>query len=226
VEDHDDLRDSLVELLSAKGHATIGFSCAEDLDDSPAMDVLELVLVDLNLPGEDGLALVGRLKRAYPGMRVIMMTSRTAVQDRVRGYDAGADIYLPKPIHEAELLAAVRALTRKPLAGGSNAPDAAPHALRVDTRALRLSGPVQASALSTGECALLAALARAPAQRLEYWKLMSVLELDLDASGGRAMLAVRMTRLRNKVVAVGGELDALKSVRGFGYQLCVPVEVS
>jgi DNA-binding response OmpR family regulator len=224
VEDNDDLRLSLIEVLTAIGHAVIGYSCAEDVDDSPEM--LDLMLVDLNLPGEDGLALVERLKRAQPGLRVIMMTSRTALRDRVRGYDAGADLYLPKPVDEAELLAAVRALTRQLRADSQRTIGDDAGVFKLDMKALRLSGPLGTTEISAVEAALLASLARAPGQRLEHWQIMAVIGLDLDAQTGRANLAVRMTRLRNKLGEAGFPSDALRSVRGTGYQLCVRLEVA
>lgn len=93
VEDNDDLRTTLVEILAGIGHHCTPFGSAEDMEESTAS--LDLLLVDLNLPGEDGLSLTARLKRAMPRLRVIMMTTRDGVSDRVRGYDVGADIYLP-----------------------------------------------------------------------------------------------------------------------------------
>jgi DNA-binding response OmpR family regulator len=223
VEDHDDLRDTLVEVLAALGHTVVGFACAEDVDDSPAG--FDLMLVDLNLPGEDGLSLVGRLKRAQPGLRVILITARSALRDRVRGYDAGADLYLPKPVDESELLAAVRAMTRQLQADTHQAAADGDALLRLDTRTLQLRGATGMTAITAVDAALLTALARAPGQRLEHWRLMEVVGLDLDAESARSNLAVRLTRLRSKLIEVGCVTGALRSVRGSGYQLCVPLEI-
>jgi DNA-binding response OmpR family regulator len=225
VEDNDDLRDSLVEVLGGLGHVVVGFACAEELDDSAAGGVFDLLVVDLNLPGEDGLSLVGRVKGVQPGLRVIMMTTRTALGDRVRGYDAGADVYLPKPVDESELLAAVRAVSRQLRSDLVNSDDDGAGLVRLDTRALRLVGRQGEVTLAQVEVVMLSALARAPGQRLEHWQLLELLGLDLDDEDGRAGLAVRMTRLRGKLGQVGCPASALKSLRGSGYQLCVPLEL-
>ena len=225
VEDNDDLRDSLVEVLEGLGHAAVGFSCAEDVDESSRAQHFDLLAVDLNLPGEDGLSLVARMKRVQPALRVIMMTTRTAVRDRVLGYDAGADIYLPKPIDENELLAAVRAMARQLRSTAAILSDGAGKALRLDTLTLRLVGPQGETTLVDVEVMLLSALARSPGQRLEHWQLLEILGLDLDDENSRASLAVRMTRLRGKLGQVGCPATALQSLRGSGYQLCVAIEL-
>jgi DNA-binding response OmpR family regulator len=225
VEDNEDLRDSLVELLGGLGHAAVGFSCAEELDDSAASGVFDLLVVDLNLPGEDGLSLVSRVKRVQPGLRVIMMTTRTALGDRVRGYDAGADVYLPKPVDESELLAAVRAVSRQLRSDVVKTGDDSAGLLQLDLLAMRLVGPHGEASLARVEVVLLSALARAPGQRLEHWQILELLGLDLDDDDARAGLAVRMTRLRGKLGQLGCQASALKSLRGSGYQLCVPLEL-
>jgi DNA-binding response OmpR family regulator len=226
VEDNDDLRDSLVEVLRGAGHRVVAFGCAEDLSDAWANDAVEMIIADLNLPGEDGLALVARLKRAQPGLRVLMMSTRTAIGDRVRGYDVGADIYLPKPVDKRELLAAVRSLARQIRTDAqATAEEVHGGVVQVDTRTLRLRGPGGDIPLVAAEVALLSALARAPGQQLEYWQLLEVLRMDLDNESSRTTLAVRMTRLRGRFTQVGWPGEALKSRRGFGYQLCLPLVV-
>ncbi len=226
VEDNDDLRDSLVEVLKVLGHTVVAFSCAEALSDSWANDGVELLIADLNLPGEDGLAMVGRLKRAQPTLRVIMMSTRTAIGDRVRGYDIGADIYLPKPVDKRELLAAVGALARQLRSDAqSSVGDAEGALLQVDTRTLQLRGPKGETPLVTVEVALLSALARAPGQRLEYWQLLEIIGLDLDDEFSRSNLAVKITRIRSRFRQLGLQGDLLKSLRGHGYQLCIPLEI-
>lgn len=223
IEDNDDLRDSLVEVLANHGHRVVGFASAEDLTEAPAAEPFELMIVDLNLPGEDGVVLAARLKRVQPRLRVIMMTTRTALVDRVRGYDAGADLYLPKPMVEDELLAAVRALGRQILADVKAA--AARPVLQLVTRARALRGPRGTLPLSAVDIALLTALARAPGHQLDHWQLLEASGLDLNERA-RANLSVRVTRLRVKLNQVGCAHDALRSVRTTGYQLCVPLEIA
>jgi DNA-binding response OmpR family regulator len=226
VEDNDDLRDSLVEVLGGIGHKVVAFGCAEDLNDAWTNDAIDLLIADLNLPGEDGLALVSRLKRAQPSLRVLMMSTRTAIGDRVRGYDLGADIYLPKPVDKRELLAAVRSLARQLRFDAHAPPGEGPGAaMQVDTRTLQLRGPNGEAPLASVEVAVLSALARAPGQWLEYWQLCEIIGLDLDNEASRSNLAVRMTRLRGRFSQLGWQGESLKSRRGLGYQLCMPLEI-
>lgn len=224
VEDNDDLRDSLVDVLQGLGHAVQGFSCAEDLGDATHFTPFQLLILDLNLPGEDGLSLARRLKQVQPGLRVIMMTVRTALADRVRGYDTGADLYLPKPVAEAELVASVRSLARQIHAGSLAADGNAPSSLRLDAQALHLRGPNGVALLTSGEVTMLAALACAPGQQMEYWQLMQAMGLEVNEPN-KATLAVRMTRLRGKLRQAGGTDQAVKAVRASGYQLCVHLEI-
>lgn len=223
VEDNDDLRASLVEVLQGVGHKVTGFSCAEDLDDSAA-EAFDLMILDLNLPGEDGLSLAERLKHAQPNLRVIMMTTRTTLDDRVKGYDVGADLYLPKPAVEEELLAAVRAMARQIHSDSVKSADERETLLRVDAHAMELRGPQGVTPLNPVDVAVLSALARAPGQRLEHWQLITALGLESD-EGNRSNLAVRMTRLRGKLSQVGCDGGALRSLRAEGYQLCVAVAI-
>ena len=121
VEDNDDLREAIVEVLSALGHRVLGLTCAEELGDEGAQAVIDLLVVDLNLPGEDGVSLTRRLRQIHPGLRILMMTARDTVRDKVSGYEAGADMYLTKPVSIEELTAAVQSLEQ-----GLNATPAPP----------------------------------------------------------------------------------------------------
>lgn len=224
IEDNDDLRESLVEALGARGYACVGLSCAEDLVDLPVAGAFELVILDLNLPGEDGLSLAARLKRVQPALRVIMMTTRSSIGDRVRGYETGADLYLPKPVAEDELFAAVRALERQIRSGSLYGIDGETRGLQLLPESLAVRGPKGVASLSSIEVALLLALARSPTRRLEHWQLIEAMGLEVD-DPAKANLAVRMSRLRGKIAQAGCPEGALKSLRAEGYQLCVPLEI-
>ena len=224
VEDNDDLRNSLAEVLGSLGHLVTAFSCAEDTDDSTVAETLDLLLLDLNLPGEDGLSLAARLKRVQPRLRVVMMTTRTAVDERVRGYEMGADLYLPKPVSERELLAAVGALARQ--IQNDTVEDARDRSalLQLNIQTLQLSSHSATVSINAVEGALLAALARAPGQRLESWQLLQATGED-TSEAALGNLPVRMTRLRGKLIQAGYPSDSLKALRNSGYQLCVNLEL-
>jgi DNA-binding response OmpR family regulator len=222
VEDNDNLRGAVVELLRGLGHRVRGLDCAEDLDDAARQVAIDLLVVDLNLPGEDGLSLTRRLRRAQPGLRVLMMTSRHELPDRVQGYESGADIYLTKPMRLEELTAAVLALGRQLNPGQGRSPAGPVLALRAGI--LQAQGPAGTVKLNADEVALLCALARATDQRLGHWQLLETMSLSVsDANLGK--LRLRMMRLRNKLATLGFSGPILQALRGDGYQLCLPTEL-
>ena len=224
VEDHDDLRDSLVELLQHLGHQVQGLSCAEDLDDALRSGPVDVLVVDLNLPGEDGYSLTRRFRAAHPQSGIIMVTAQHKISDKVQGYESGADIYLPKPVDPEELLAAVAAVSRKLPAQVALAASRTTSALTLRVMTLKVEGPLGEERLSDGDVAVITALARAPAQRLELWQLLQILGLSMDEAS-KSSLEVRIVRLRKKLMAVGADKDCISNIRNVGYQLCVPVEI-
>lgn len=213
VEDHDMLRDVTVDALMAAGHQVRGVDCAEALEELPGIEATEVYVLDLNLPGEDGISLARRLRRVQPLVGIIMVTARSASPDKQNGYSNGADIYLTKPTSPDELEAAIQALARR------LRPHAAqPQTLQLDPARLELRGPAGVIRLSAGECALLAGLARAPGQRLASWQLVELLGKDPDVYAKRS-LEVQIVRLRRKLMDVGGDEPAITAIRGEGYQL-------
>lgn len=112
VEDDQGVRESLVVVLQVQGYTVHGVETGEAATERFAEFGPDVVVLDLNLPGIDGLETCRRLRRAQFGGPVLMLTARHEVADRVAGLDAGADDYLPKPFALDELLARVRALVR------------------------------------------------------------------------------------------------------------------
>ena len=220
VEDHDALRDVTVEALIQRGHNVRGVDCAEAVPEEPGATPIDLMVIDLNLPGEDGISLAARIRAAQPDIGIIMVTARIQVRDRMAGYDSGADIYLTKPTSTDELVAAVQALTRR----------IKPDALRespftVHMGALTLQGPLGKASLSSHEAATLAAFVRAKDQQLESWQLIAV--SDSEASEpSKKTLDVQIVRLRKKLQQCGAQEHSIKAIRGQGYRLCLKVGLS
>ena len=222
VEDNQDLREAIVEVLSAMGHRTAGMSCAEDLSDGIALPAIDLLVVDLNLPGEDGISLARRLRSAQPGLGILMLTARDTARDKISGYEAGADIYLAKPVSIEELSAAVKSLERRLVAHQAGSSRQA--VLTVRVAELTAQGPSGSIELSAGEVALLSALARAPEQRLAHWQLLNISSTELQGAS-LSNLAVKMTRLRKKLIGAGCDGNALHVIRNEGYQLRLQVQL-
>jgi len=221
VEDNDDLRELTCDALRAEGHRVIGLSCAEELVDLVRGDRADVFLIDLNLPGEDGLSLARRIREVQPLVGIIIISARSELQDKVVGYDSGADWYLAKPVPFEELSAALKSFARRR------------HAQQIDTatpsgsfrlQQLVLQGPAGSVSLTPSERALLTAFARAPAGLLEHWQIAELLDIDM-ASFNKSRLEVRIFRLRKKLIEAGAQGKLLESVRSIGYQLNVPVQV-
>lgn len=219
VEDHDELREVTVDALQAMGHDVRGVDCAEALDETLSHFSADVLVLDLNLPGEDGISIALRMRKAVPHIGIIMVTARDAAKDVLSGYDSGADIYLAKPTSPQELGAAIRALARRmrPVA-------AAQAQLVLNTTVLQLKGPAAVADVSAQESQLLCALARAKDHRMETWQLLELTGKSTSAMDKKA-LAVQIVRLRKRLSDVGAVEPTLKSIRSSGYQMCVALEI-
>lgn len=224
IEDHDALRAVTVEVLRQQGHQVQGISCAEALGDEAASLHTDLFIVDLNLPGEDGLSLSKRIRRANPRAGIIMATGRDLVSDRIAGYENGADLYLSKPVAIEELLAAVSSVKRRIDVWPGTSATAATDGIIADSRSLTLSGPRGSTVISAAELTMLSTFSNNQGQQLEYWQLMELLGHSPETFR-KATLEVKIVRLRKKLIQAGADAGCLRSIRLFGYQLCVPVQI-
>jgi DNA-binding response OmpR family regulator len=219
LEDNDDLRSMLVTLLSSHGYRIVQAYCADELDELLRSSPVDVLLADINLPGEDGLSVARRYKNVFPSLKIIMMTTRIQVQDRIRGYDAGADIYLPKPFDQDELLAALRAVIRQSSNMLQN------QQLPVlDVAAQKITGPAGTVDVNPIDVKMIVGLSIAEDQILEYWQLMELMG-DEDREIDKGTLFVHVNRLREKLKRAGMPDDTIKSVRLRGYRLMLPVIV-
>lgn len=221
VEDHLALLEVTVEILVTQGYAVIGLPSAEAIDELPAHFVPDIAILDLNLPGEDGLSLARRLRRMQPRIGIIMLTARRALEQKLAGYEHGADLYLTKPIAPEELCATVQALAQR--LQRSAAQQAVVFTL--DVVAERLKTPQGDLTLRAAEVVLLHALALAPDNTLATWQALEKLNKTLD-DHGKAQLEVLVSRLRGKLVVLGAPAIPIRALRGVGYRLCMPLQIS
>lgn len=220
IEDNEDLRSSLVDVLKFNGFKVTSASSAEEIAENENFIFCEVMIIDLNLPGEDGLSLTVRLKKLYPRLRIIMMTARSTLEERIIGYDNGADLYLVKPVMELELIAALKSLARQIYADRTQSQDTKETILQLKSINFELKGPKNQVILTPSEAKLLTALALAPGNTLEHWQLLELLKIEVNSIGKKA-LAVRMTRLRTKMIDVGCSGETIKALRSDGYHLSV-----
>lgn len=223
IEDNDVLRELIVGLLEAEGHHVRGLPSAESLEERMTAVPIDILILDLNLPGEDGLSVARRLRVVYPQVRIIMVTARTHIADRVAGYEVGADIYLTKPFDPQELIAIVNARSRSE----RPAMRSAFSGVTVYTAGLIVEGPKGPkgrASVNAGEAAILVTLARVAERSLDTHTIMELIGKDPDHYR-KGSLEVRIVRLREKLERVGVGRHALLTLRGVGYQLTVPVRV-
>jgi two-component system OmpR family response regulator len=114
IEDQAKLRRNLQELLESAGHAVVAASCANEACRAIESMAFDLIILDLGLPGSDGLEFLRMMRAHDSSPPVMILTARDTVEDRVAGLDAGADDYLIKPFAHAEFMARTRALLRRP----------------------------------------------------------------------------------------------------------------
>ena len=211
VEDNADVLDDVLFNLGRMGFQASGFTDGAALDAALATGQIWPVLVlDLGLPGEDGLSIARRLRQSYPAVGIIALTARGRLDDRVAGLNEGFDLYLVKPVDMVELAAAIRAVARRVTQIGLTTPQwrlnpLEPSLIRPDGERLPLA---------VHEYHLLAALAAGAAdQPVSREELMRAMGKDPETYDPRA-LEVVLSRLRAKL----GELGPLKAVRGQGYR--------
>jgi DNA-binding response OmpR family regulator len=175
----------------------------------------DLMIVDVLLPGMNGLELCGRLRADGVAAPILMLTARSEPDQRVEGLDAGADDYLPKPYHFPELLARVRALLRRGPALASSVLEV--EELRIDTRRRRVERGGRAIQLTTKEYALLEYLAR---RRGEVVGRADIAEHVWDDSFDPLsnLIEVYIQRLRRKIDD-GHTVKLIHTRRGAGYTL-------
>ncbi len=219
VEDHLALREVFSESLTNQGHQVTAYGSAEEALEFTDVLNFNIALLDLNLPGEDGLYLAYQLRMRSPNIGIIMLTARNQVEDKLAGYQAGADIYLPKPVAPEELHAAIGAVCRRiPNLSASELTLTFKTGLLVNTN-------TKSVILSQEDCRLLTCLAQAPEQKQEYWELAEYLELDFNSDNLRSTLEKRISRLRKKLAQMEQPSSAIKAIRGYGYQLNIPIKI-
>jgi DNA-binding response OmpR family regulator len=222
VDDDPRLRDLLVRYLAGQGLEVKAVPDGAAMDRQLARERYDLVVLDLMLPGEDGLAICRRL-RAHPAAPgVVMLTAKGDEVDRIVGLEMGADDYLPKPFNPRELVARIHAVLRRRHAGGPPGAPAmgetvhrfGPFEFDPATRTLRRDGdPVP---LTTGEFAVLKVLVQHPGTPLSRDKLME-LARGREYEAFDRSIDVQISRLRKIIEADPSQPRFIQTVWGFGY---------
>lgn len=222
VDDDPGIRDVLIDYLARQGFDARGAADGREMDQALTRDPADVVVLDLMMPGEDGLSICRRLAEAGPP--VIMLSAMGEDTDRIVGLEIGAADYLPKPCNPRELLARIRAVLRR---SGERRPRPGGQAVRfagwrldlVRRELTSVSGSV--SPLSSGEFHLLRVFVERPGRVLTRDQLMDLARGPSAETFDRA-IDVQISRLRKKLDDGSGR-DLIETVRGEGYRLSAEV---
>src|SRR5882724_9959534 len=230
VDDQREICDLVQEYLSGEGYRVSTAQDGGGMRKVMGQAEVDLVILDLMLPGEDGLTLARQL-REESTVGIIILTGRGETVDRIIGLEMGADDYLPKPFHLRELLARVKSVLRRVSARGTERPSATGRSkarfagwdLDLSTREL-MSPAGSEVRLTTGEFDLLAAFVNNANQVLSRDRLLD-LARNREAGPFDRTIDVQVGRLRRKLEDDPQKPTIIKTVRGTGYIFTPTVEV-
>jgi two-component system alkaline phosphatase synthesis response regulator PhoP len=215
VEDEADIRELVIYTLQNTGFEARGFANGRDFWQAAenGKKLPSLVLLDIMLPDEDGLAILKRLRAADPELPVMMLTAKGTEYDKVRGLDAGADDYLAKPFGMMELVARVKSLLRRRPAAETN--DYEIDGLSVSLPRRRVAVDGKEVSLTLKEFDLLAFLLRNAGIVLTRNQILSAV-WDYDFEGETRTVDTHILTLRGKLGPCSG---VIQTVRGVGYRV-------
>lgn len=220
VEDHDDLREEMVAYLQRPGWRVLGVDSGEALNAVMAEYRVDVLILDVNLPYEDGYSIAERVRRTHPDLGIVMLTARTRPSDRSAGYRVGCDVYLTKPTNVVELEAVITNLLRR-----VQRPSPEPSYLLL-LHAQQLRGPDgHIWDLTQRETHLLEILALAPKQELDADRIIYALNTKSHTRITQANLAVFISRLRQKLHHCVKYKNPIPPQRGKGYRLSLPLTI-
>ena len=229
VDDDAGVRQMIVDYLGDNDIRTTALPDGREVDRVMADELIDLLILDLKLPGEDGMHIARRL-RDHSNLPIIILTGRREEADRVMGLELGADDYVTKPFSPRELLARVRAVLRRyQVQATLPERDNSRRAFRfsgweLNLRTRRLVSPTGESVeLSNGEFSLLGAMCRAPRRVLSRDQLLSMSRLH-EAEVYDRTIDVQIRRLRLKVEVDSANPALILTERGAGYLLASEVE--
>ena len=221
VEDERNIRELIVYTLESSGFTARGLESGKELNAAIAEQLPDLILLDIMLPGEDGLEILSRLKASEvtKEIPVIMVTAKGAEYDKVMGLDCGADDYITKPFGMMEMVSRIRAVLRR------TSPKAAPPILRqggitMDEGRHVVEADGTPITLTLKEYDLLRLFLENPGQVFTRDRLLSAV-WGADYYGETRTVDVHIGTLRTKLGTAG---DILQTVRGVGYKLEAPHE--
>jgi two-component system phosphate regulon response regulator OmpR len=221
VDDDLRLRDLLDRYLAEQGMSVRTVADGRAMDHALEREHFDVLILDLMLPGEDGLSICRRLQVSHAELPIVMLTAKADEIDRIVGLEMGADDYLPKPFNPRELVARIKAVLRRRVATPPGAPAPDNTELNFGTCRLNLGTrelfrDASKLPLTSGEFAVLKALVEHPRQPLSRERLMA-LARGRDHEAYDRSIDVQISRLRKLIESDPAAPHHIQTVRGFGY---------
>lgn len=213
VEDDNILADGLLRSMREAKYAADCLTNGEDADNVLLQEAHDLVILDLGLPRMDGFQVLQRLRQRKSRIPVLILTARGLLEDRVKGFDLGADDYLAKPFDLPELVARVKALLRRSYDNNSN--ELCLGSLCLDIKGQRVTVARKTLELSAREIGVLEILLRRPGSVVSKGQILEGF-CDWDSDVSDNAIEVYIHRLRRKLADSG---VIIRTVRGLGYLL-------
>ena len=220
VEDNIALREALAHHLTDAGFSTRGVCDGQELNQALAISMPDVIVLDLNLPEEDGLSICKRVRQAFPTIGIVMLTARVRSIDRHEGYDSGADVYLTKPVNPAEITTVLQTLCRR------ISPQVDTLSWSLNLASLQLVSPAnEVIKLTVSEAKLVQELALS-GELLSMSRLIEVFgDIDLPEPTNKLRIEQVVSRVRRKMDVLLGGQPSIKAVTRLGYKLFVRVVI-
>lgn len=216
VEDNPELTQNICQYLSQQGLLCEAVATLYEAEDRILSFDYDCILLDLMLPDGNGLQLLQTIKTAHPQLNVLIISAKDALDDRLKGLDLGADDYLPKPFHLAELLARIRAIFRRSKLGGSDTLEY--NEIQINHQSLEVTVLGKLLDLTKKEFDLLVFLLTNKNKVLSKQAIATHLWGDYtDDLANFDFVYQHIKNLRKKICAAGGK-DYLTTVYGLGYK--------
>ena len=220
VEDNITLREELSDFLRAEGFTVKVAGDGLEMNRAIERDMPEILILDLNLPFEDGIDITKRIRASLPQLGIIILSARVRSSDRKDGYESGADIYLTKPTNPVELVSVIQNLHRRLRPVKSNAN------WLLDTIKNTLTSPEGVEVRVTGSETLLLKELILHGRFATHDDLISYVgNPDKDEESNKLRIEVLISRLRKKLSPHVDPSLFINVLRGRGYQLKIPIEL-
>lgn len=221
IEDDDLLREELNYMLSRHGFSVHETNSGKGLDDILSTTRIDMLLLDINLPGESGIGICKRIRAQLPSIGIVMLTAMPARNLRVDGYESGADLYMSKPVNSQELKQALLNLSKRLNVSSQQ------NAWQLDNKSLTMTDPLgNQIALTNNESRFLVSMIQSKENTISTENAFLLLDDADDSEFSKRALEAFVSRLRKKILAHHPDLDSpIKAAWGKGYKLTLAISL-